>query len=50
LGSCYVEEVIPGEADGDRCVGESLWILVGQPPTAIPTSEFLEDDLFDVLR
>ena len=42
--------MIPGRADGDRCVGESLWILVGQPAAAIPTSELLEHDLFDVLR
>src|SRR6266498_1977934 len=43
-GSCHFEEVIPGRADGDRCVGDSLWILVGQPAAAIPTSEFLKDD------
>lgn len=42
--------MIPSGADGDCCVGKSLWIQVGQPAAAIPTSEFLEHDAFDVVR
>jgi hypothetical protein len=42
--------VIPDGADGDRHVGESPAIRVDQPAAAMPTSEFLEDDLFDVVR
>ena len=42
--------MIPGGADGDCCIGKSLWIQVGQPAAAIPAPEFLENDLFDVIR
>jgi hypothetical protein len=49
LGSRNLEEVVPGGADGDCCIGKSLWTQFGQPPTAIPTSQFLENDLFHVV-
>jgi hypothetical protein len=43
-------KAIPGGADGDRGIGETLRILVGQAATTVPPSELLLDDLFDVLR